>query len=151
MIKIIKGDLLDANAVFICHQVNCQNVMGAGVAKALYEKWPDIKSEYHKFCAAASDPYKLLGEIQFVPINHGDMAVINIFGQLNYGRHKGVVYTDYNALQKAFNEINKSCSGTAVAFPYGFGCGLAGGNWETIERLMIEHITDCNVKVYMKI
>ena len=31
MIKIIHGDILDATEVFICHQVNCQGVMGEGV------------------------------------------------------------------------------------------------------------------------
>ena len=32
----------------IMHQVNCQNVMGAGVAKALYTKYPQVKEQFHQ-------------------------------------------------------------------------------------------------------
>ena len=35
MIKIIEGNIVNANTDFIIHQVNCQGVMGSGVAKAL--------------------------------------------------------------------------------------------------------------------
>lgn len=38
MIKTVIGDIRNTNAKYICHQVNCQNVMGAGVEKALYQK-----------------------------------------------------------------------------------------------------------------
>jgi len=38
MIKIINGNILDAKETFICHQVNCQGVMGAGLAKAIRNK-----------------------------------------------------------------------------------------------------------------
>lgn len=150
MFQIIKGDLLHANAAFICHQVNCKNVMGAGVAKALYSKYPEVKSEYHKFCLNANSSKDLLGEIQIVPLHSRDTAVINIFGQLDYGRQRGVVYTDYEALKKAFIKINQECAFKPVAFPYGIGCGLAGGDWEKVERLMLRYLLDCNVKVYLK-
>ena len=35
MIKIIEGNIVNAKTDFIIHQVNCQGVMGSGVAKAL--------------------------------------------------------------------------------------------------------------------
>lgn len=105
---------------------------------------------YHEFCSTAKTPNELLGEIQIVPLHEVDMAVINIFGQLDYGRCKGRVYTDYDALQKAFAEINKQCAGKSITFPYGFGCGLAGGDWVTVENLMLNYLWNCNVKIYMK-
>lgn len=150
MLQIVKGDILDADTAFICHQVNCRNVMGAGVAKAIYSKWPEVKSEYHKFCAASGSPERLLGQIQVVPLRGANMAAINVFGQLNYGRRQGAVFTDYAALQKAFAKINQICSGKSVAFPYGFGCGLAGGDWVKVESMMVNHLNGCNVKIYMK-
>ena len=46
--KIIykKGNLLDAQTDVIAHQVNCQGVMGSGVAKQIKEKWPDVFKQY---------------------------------------------------------------------------------------------------------
>lgn len=148
MFQIIRGDLTETDADYICHQVNCRNAMGSGVAKALYSRWPEVKSEYHKLCQTAS-PTELLGKIQVVPLHDLPQSVINVFGQLNYGRSDGVVYTEYPALQKALAEINRTCSGKAVAFPYGFGCGLAGGDWRTVESLMVTYLRDCDVKIYM--
>ena len=34
MIKVVNGSLLDATEDILCHQVNCQGVMGSGVALA---------------------------------------------------------------------------------------------------------------------
>lgn len=150
MIKIITGDLLLATENILCHQVNCRNVMGSGVAKALYTKWPEVKREYHKFCETVSDPYKLLGQIHEVQVNDGQKVVINIFGQLNYGRQNGITYTVYQALEKAFEKLNYTYRGETIAFPYGFGCGLAGGDWSTVEKLMLTTLNDVDITIYMK-
>lgn len=150
MLQVAKGNLLAANTDYICHQVNCMNVMGAGVAKAIYSKWPEVKTEYHKFCNGVAEPKALLGQFQIVPLRGESRSVINIFGQLNYGRRPGTVYTDYGALQTAFTGINSLCASQTIAFPYGFGCGLAGGDWIVVEKLMLEHLCDCHVTVYMK-
>lgn len=39
MIKIVNGDLLQSNLSLIAHQTNCLGVMGAGIAKAIKNKW----------------------------------------------------------------------------------------------------------------
>lgn len=151
MIKIVKGDLLNAREAAICHQVNCQNMMGSGVAKAIYTKWPEVKSEYHKFCAGKR-PRDLLGNAQIVFLHDfptGNKVVINIFGQLNCG-HDKICYTRYDALADAFDKLNTLAAGKTLAFPYGFGCGLAGGDWKEVERLMLEHLNNVDVTIYMK-
>lgn len=151
MIKIIRGDLLLAKEAAICHQVNCQNQMGAGVAREIYTKWPEVKTEYHRFCEG-KDPYELLGKVQVVELREfqaGNKVVINIFGQLNLGRKKAC-YTSYEALAAAFDEINHIAAFKTIAFPYGFGCGLAGGDWMTVERLMLERMPYVDVAIYMK-
>ena len=42
----VKGDLLEANLDYYCHQVNCQGKMGSGIAKSIKEKWPIVYKEY---------------------------------------------------------------------------------------------------------
>lgn len=150
MLEIINGDILGSNVDYICHQVNCMNVMGAGIAKVIYTRFPEVKLEYHELCRQVNSAYDLLGRVQIVSPLDTSVKIINIFGQLNYGRSIGHLYTRYDALEKAFLKINQICAGKRIAFPYGFGCGLAGGNWETVERLMIKYLTNCHVKVYIK-
>ena len=124
MIKKITGDILDSTEDCICQQVNCQGVMGAGVAKAIAEKWPLVKALYLWKCRQQINLGELLGSIQAVNINEEQM-IINIFGQLDYGRDKYKRYTDYSALTKAFDTIRTKYAGYSLAFPYGFGCGCA--------------------------
>lgn len=146
-LEIIRGDLLSSDANAICHQVNCRNAMGAGIAAAISEKWPIVKERYKKAFENLKDWHSLLGKIQTVKIGQ-NRYVVNIFGQDDYG-HDGV-YTDYSALNRAFKQLNKRFAGQTVAFPYGFGCGLAGGEWTDVEMLMVKLLPNCDVQIYMK-
>lgn len=152
MIEIVRGDILNATGVAaICHQVNCMNAMGSGVAKAIYSRWPEVKLKYHEYCSG-KHPEELLGNVQIVYLNEFpsyNLVVLNIFGQLNYGK-SGICYTDYSALERAFDEINSLCAQKSIALPYGFGCGLAGGDWQTVEKLIAKHLWNCYVKIYLK-
>ena len=47
--KIINKDITTLKKGILLQQVNCQNAMGSGVAKAIYTRWPIVKEEYHKF------------------------------------------------------------------------------------------------------
>ena len=42
MITYKNGDLLESNCNFICHQVNCQGVMGSGIAKQIRNLFPFV-------------------------------------------------------------------------------------------------------------
>ncbi|WP_223260709.1 hypothetical protein [Bacillus sp. LNXM65] len=43
MIKTVDGNILEASEDIICHQVNCKGVMGAGLAKQIKSKYPNIQ------------------------------------------------------------------------------------------------------------
>ena len=147
MVQICVGDIVTSDAAVICHQVNCRGAMGAGVAKAICKKWPEVKRNYIKLCGEMVNPADYLGAIQIVKIRPG-FAVVNIFGQLNYG-NDGRVYTDYYALRKAFGCINNIFRGETIAMPWKIGCGLGGCDWATVESLIVKSLGNCNVKLYM--
>lgn len=141
------GDLLDATEDIIVQQVNCRSVMGSGVAKAIYTRWPEVKTEYHKFCRRSTSPYDLLGKVQLIDVEPGK-AVANVFGQLNYGRTAGKVYTDYVALTKAFDQLRTAFHDKSLAFPYNFGCGLANGSWSVVYKMICTYFNDMDVTIY---
>ena len=49
MINIVKGNILNATEDIICQQVNCKGVMGAGLAKQIKEKYPEVFESYSEF------------------------------------------------------------------------------------------------------
>lgn len=139
-IRVITGNLLDAKTEIIAHQVNCQGVMGAGVALAIREKWPQVYESYRAICKAAPRPDSLLGMAQIVDIQERRTLpanVANLFGQCGIGH--GSCQTNYPALEKAMENLKKYMTMhglTYVAMPYGIGCGLAGGNWDVVEDII---------------
>lgn len=147
MIKIVSGNILDSQEDCICHQVNCRGVMGAGVAKAISDKWPLVKALYTWNCKQQINPDELLGKIQAIKIDDS-RSVINIYGQFDYGRDKNKRYTDYAALTKAFDTIRVKFNGKSLAFPYGFGCGLANGDWKIVYEMIETYFCDFDVTIY---
>lgn len=141
MIHYVECNLLAVDADYIVHQVNCRGVMGAGLALTLRNTNPRMYELYKKYCQEF-DARDLLGKA-FICDN-----IISIFGQLNYGRDKSVVYTNYKALERAFKAVNERLpADKTIAFPYGFGCGLANGNWDTVQQLIAECFPDRTVYI----
>lgn len=149
MIKEIKGNILDTHCKLIAHGVNCQGVMGSGVAKALYEKWPEVKEDY----LAYVNNYKttadaLLGRV--VPIKTTDNKIVyNCFTQQNYGYDGKQVYLSYEALHEVLLTLLiciENRNETEIAIPK-IGCGLAGGNWEKVKELIETVFKDSGITV----
>lgn len=144
MIEVVKGNLLDADEFCIVHQVNCQGRMGKGVAKAIIDRYPDVKSDYVSFCRN-KNPEDLLGAVLYTKTNSefGDPSyyyIASIFSQLDYRRRSEVgnrCYTDYDAFKKCIAKIRYlDLPGFPIAMPYMIGCGLAGGDWEKIYGIL---------------
>lgn len=150
-IKIVQGNLLDANENIIVHQVNCQGVMGGGVARQIKEKWPNVYNHYMRMVNTVekrSIPReRLLGmvcwDIVQEKIRDGghDKWIASIFGQLDYNRNgERKLQTDYDALKKGLIEVanNADQDGESVAMPYMIGCGRGGGNWSKVLEMIYE-------------
>lgn len=149
MVKYVKGNLLDSDCDYICHQVNCQGVMRSGIAKQIRERWPEVYDDYrlyHHGCTM--NGLHPLGTVCFSTINNTNQSVINMFSQDNYG-YDGNRYTSYDAFATALYDI-KHCvkEGLKIGFPKNIGCGLGGGNWEVISAL-IEEILGEKYDVYI--
>ena len=144
---IVNGNLLNTNINIIAHQVNCQGVMGAGVAKQIKEKYPAVYKNYKTFCEDTGDKRDLLGTCLVSMVEH-DKMICNLFGQYNYGRNGTYTNVSYlslsiiamiKMLESIYNIENKTRPQFVIAIPYCIGCGLGGGNWEEIKE-MLENI-----------
>jgi len=146
MIKIVDGDILQASEKLVVHQVNCMGVMGGGIALQIRKQFPKVYSEYKRLCSH-TEPNQLLGTIQCVEDNL-DRVFINLFGQLDYGRNKQ--YTDYVALKRGLVNVCNIAKqyNVPVAIPFNIGCGLAGGGWDVVYKMIEEVFGDYDVTLY---
>ncbi len=142
MLQVITQNILTIQNGVICHQVNCHNRMGSGLALDIRNKWPVVYHKYNKICNS-SFPLTLLGECQLIRIYEGtNLWVANIFGQLNYGNLAGMCYTSYEAVHKAFKKLSTDgeVTGQQIYVPFQMGCGLAGGNWDIYSEIIEKYI-----------
>ena len=141
------SDVTKISRGVIMHQVNCQNVMGAGVAKALYTKYPQVKEKFHQLATQTdyNTPAKRFGLVQPVRISN-QLVVLNSFSQLHYGRKKGVIYTDHQALLANLSKLDAYAKkhNLPAYVPARIGCGLAGGDWTMVEKYIKEN-TDITI------
>ena len=152
MIHIVKGDLLDSSCDYICHQVNCRGVMGAGVAKQIRERWPWVFSSYLAYCERSkSRGESPLGNIWGVRIDHDDRNpqwVVNMFAQEDYGYYGGR-FTSYDAFAKCLETMrDRLPKDKTIGFPKNIGCGLGGGDWIVILGMITTILEDFEVYIY---
>lgn len=134
-----KPSLFGISEGVICQQVNCQDVMGAGLARAIMDKYPQVSERYHETFKRNSKE-SLFGKVDLVKLSD-TLYVANIYSQFNYGNpaRTGKVYTNAEKLTKAVDSICKKLPHLPVYLPhstnlegkeeYGIGCGYGGETW----------------------
>ena len=137
MITYKNGDLLESDCTMIVHQVNCQGVMGSGIAKQIREKFPYA---YERYMLRHKQKQQELGKIDCCLC--GDKMIVNFYSQYNY-LPRGIRHTDYDAFRKCIRslKVQLSLAGATpksfkIGFPYKIGCGLGGGDWDIIEGII---------------
>jgi len=155
MIRFVQGDLLRGDVDVIAHQVNCQGVMGSGVARQVRELYPEAYHEYCRLVSQYQDCAKLLGTTQLVACrdaNGQSIQIANLFGQCSFGRD-GRQYTDYDALHRCLRTLKNFADATEfkrIGIPYHMGCGLGGGDWDTVSQIIQQELDGCDVTIFYR-
>ena len=161
--KHVIGNIFESGADIILHQVNCQGVMGSGIAKQVRELFPEVFHQYKLLCdcdkkvkdCCGLSHSTLLGSIQVVYAKEREIdgsredpqEIVNLFAQDNYG-YDGRCYTDYDALRRCLEKVNKQFAGKRVAIPYLMACHRGGGDWSIVSKMIDETLVDCDVTLY---
>lgn len=144
MLHYVNGDLLESDCTVIMHQANCLGIMGAGIAKAIAQKYPKAalvdKNSIYK------SPMKY-GKFTYSKEENG-VTVANLYGQFELGPSKtekikierermlrhAINFFLFSALSDGGKHINLK----KVGVPYKIGCGIAGGDWENTVKILEE-------------
>lgn len=147
---VIERDIFKSVQDIICHQVNCYGKMGAGIAYVIKKKYPEVNIEYIRHCKSKKKN-DLLGDCLILKGNDG-RYIANLFGQLkpvgfSFGKK---VYTDYDALRKSFLSLKEFAvkNRLSIAIPYRIGCGIANGDWDTVQNIISDVFCDYPVVLY---
>jgi len=145
--KVIKGDLIklaqEGYFDVIVQGCNCFCTMGKGIALQIKKVFPAV---YIADCETRKgDKYKL-GTISHATIDtpNGELVVVNAYTQFDYriGHTSDTKRrVDYKALRSCFREVKQYFSGRRIGYPL-IGAGLAGGDWNVIEKIIDQELVD---------
>jgi O-acetyl-ADP-ribose deacetylase (regulator of RNase III) len=149
MIEHIEGTLLDfpGSADAIIHQTNISNIFGAGLARAIKDKWPHAVPGV----AAGIDLKFSLGEVVVEKVEK-DKYVINCYAQSLYTNSMAGCPTSYDALVKCLTQLAQAKQTAehmtpdicgirdinTIAIPMYMGCGLGGGRWNIYYAILTD-------------
>lgn len=145
--ELIKQD----KSPILAHQVNAQGKMGSGAALAIKNSYPSHYHDYMEHCDGKTPDELIGGIVQTVVKTEGHHVafIIGLFGQLNFGRDKDVVYTEYSMLRKAFHMALNNTSGETLVIPKYIGCGLANGDWNVVEGILEDVCKKYNCTIHL--
>lgn len=149
--EVIKGDLFSITEGIIVHGVNCQGVMGSGVALTVKERYAVAFEEYLEFLKhngqTASQQTLLLGKVQYSHVSP-TLVIANAFTQQYYGKRGK--YARYDAVDDAMANVASTVSeGAQIAMPQ-IGCGRGGLDWSVVKEIIWVHLKNHNLKVFQQ-
>ena len=141
----------EAENRLIVHCCNTLGAWGAGFVVPLGRRYPKAKDGYKKFIVE-NKGISMLGEVNEVKVAD-NIYVENLMGQsFLYKKANGEIPCNYIAIETGFLKImeNWSNKGNFSIHMPRIGCGLAGGDWKTIENIIQRTFVDiANVDVYV--
>lgn len=140
--SVIEKDITTVDDGVIAHGVNCQGVMGSGVAKFIRAKYPHVYERYNAYTLRFDKSSELLGKCLIIKATD-DMKVVvaNCYTQQFYGKD-GKQYADLDAVMESLEQacIFASATGKPLYVPR-IGCGLGGLDWDTQVGPIVNSLT----------
>jgi O-acetyl-ADP-ribose deacetylase (regulator of RNase III) len=146
--NIVSGDLIDLAKEgyfdIIVHGCNCFCTMGKGIAVQIKQEFPEA---YQEDLRTTKGDESKLGTFSSAYIDRYDLTVINAYSQYDYRptyKNDGVTRCDYEAIRKVFRKIAEDFDNTVrIGYPK-IGCGLAGGDWDLVSKIIDEELRGFN-------
>lgn len=150
-IRYVMGDATQPSAVgnkIIAHVCNDVGKWGKGFVLALRARFPQSEHAYRSWhmqmTGPGSPPFEL-GQVQAVQVAE-DLLIVNMIAQHDVASRTNVHPLDYVALEACLNKLADLALLTkaSVHMPR-IGCGLGGGEWTTVETIIMRTLVAKNV------
>ncbi len=148
-INFIKGDATNpqqSGNKIIVHICNDIGAWGKGFVLAISKHWREPEKEYKDWYKSGKDFE--LGRVQFVKTEK-DIWVANIIGQHGITEDEnGSPPIRYQAVEEGLEKIGEFAKkiNASIHMPR-IGCGLARGNWDKIELIILNKLSKQNIAV----
>lgn len=146
-LEVVSGDLLAAEEQYICHQCNCVTTHGKYLSASLFERFPyaDIYSNR----TSHGEPGNII--IRGDPDRRWVIALLAQYypGRSRYASDTAELREGW--FRECLIKVSQLPGLRSLAFPYGIGCGAAGGNWHhyyEMISLLARKRPDIQIRIY---
>ena len=155
MIHYVIGDAtqpIGKGQKIIVHICNDIGRWGKGFVVALSKRWKEPEKVYRNWYTNPENGNLMeLGKIQPVRVEE-DITVMNMIGQQGIYSSKGVPPIRYESVRICLKKVNDFAlkmkdQKVSIHMPR-IGCGLAGGKWTEIEKIICDTLPRFDVYVY---
>ena len=145
----VKGDLIKLAYEFdvVAHGCNCYSAMHNGIAPQMVKEF--MCDKYKSESLQEIGNINKLGTVECNRLHPNPLIdkkypmVVNAYTQYYPGP-----YVNYAAIELCFYKMNNLFIGKTIGIPQ-IGCGIAGGDWEIVKKLIHERLTNVKVVVVM--
>jgi len=138
--KTTNGNLIrlavDGHFDVIIHGCNCFCTMGAGIAQAIKQAFPEAMEADAR--TTRGDRQKL-GNYSSATVNRDNHTITIINGYTQYAYTGKDLLVDYAAIRTLFLRLKKTFSGQRFGYPK-IGAGLGGGDWAIISAIIDQEL-----------
>ena len=137
MIEYTSGNIFESGADCLINAVNCEGVMGKGIAYQFKLKFPENNKSYIKACKSSE---LTIGKVHYFTEN--GITIVNLPTK-NKWREKSKIEYIKTAMDY-FVDILPKLQVKKIAIPP-LGCGNGGLNWEDVKKVIeckLENISD---------
>lgn len=144
MVEFVSGDFFDYVADVRINTVNCVGVMGAGVALAFKNKYPDMFKEYVRVCREGKiwpgNPHVWEERDLF-----SKCIIVNLPTKIHWRNPSEYEYIEKNLVWLQEFLMNQD-EDIVVTLP-ALGCGHGGLNWNIVKEMIRHYLLDVRAKV----
>jgi len=148
MMRVVKGNLLKANAEALVNTVNTVGVMGKGIALQFRQAYPEMYKAYEKACKANELELGKINVFDLGGLTGGPRWIVN-FPTKKHWRSKSKI-EDIRAGLDDLVGVIKSIGVKSIAIPP-LGCGHGGLDWGDVFPLIeaaFEGLEGVDVQIY---
>lgn len=152
-VVVREGNLLNSDLPVICHQLNCVTSHAKGLAKAIFSRFP------YSNVYIEPGTVRIMGDILIrSPTQNAVIeripVIIGLCAQKYPGKAKSVNIRieRERAFAKCLEKLGIWLCAHNIAevgFPYGIGCGLAGGTWSSYFSMIESFSENFNIRVFI--
>jgi len=139
VLTTVYGDIFTSYAQTLVNPVNTVGVMGAGLARAFKDRYPEMYQAYREACAKG---LLAIGSLQLFQAH--DHWIINFPTKVHYRDPSELPYIAHGLC--AIRQKHESWGIEALAIP-ALGCGLGGLQWSDVYSLIVQYLGDLPLSV----